>query len=240
MMSNRLLYSAITVALLATSAMSAQTFLTSGIKFVDKASGHHHDWKVSSSATGNQGFSFPSSPGTANQVLKVTSVTNGDAMFGWATGGASVASTSTRLAADVTESAAWDTGPDIPVEANKSYRIVGEFAISRGETGANDKFKLRVNLTSSSDTISYSVECLDCPANSTGVPQSVTGSGTSVQLPDDIDPDGSMEGTVFNYRIEGIVKTKAAGNVRLTFNKSIASEDTVMKANSYWALIEIQ
>jgi hypothetical protein len=49
-----------------------------------------------------------------------------------------------------------------------------------------------------------------------------------------------MEGTVFNYQIEGVVKTKAAGNVRLTFNKSIASEDTVMKANSYWSLIEIQ
>jgi hypothetical protein len=143
--------------LLVAASASAQTFLTSGIKFVDKASGNSQYWKDSTSAAGDQGFNFPASPGDAGPVLKVISVSGNDATFGWASGGASVANTSTRLTADVIESGAWDTGPDIPVAANKSYRIVGEFAISRGETGANHKFKHRINLTSSTDSISYSV-----------------------------------------------------------------------------------
>lgn len=239
------MYTAVIALLLATTVLPAQTFLTSGIKFVDKASGNSQDWKVSSSATGNQGFSFPSSPGTVDQVLKVVSVSNGDATFGWASGGASLTETSARLAADAVDATSWSTGPQITVECGKKYRIAGEFAVVRGTSGADDDFLVRLNVPTGTSA-EYSVECLDCPALTTGVPQFTSGTAggaENVALGTAINPAGSMEGTTYNYRIEGFITVSCAGttgNVRLTFNKNGGSPATTMKANSYWALIEIQ
>jgi hypothetical protein len=236
-----------TIAMLLVAAnASAQTFLSSGIKFVDKASGNSQDWKVSTSAAGDQGFNFPASPGVAGQVLKVISVNGNDATFGWSSGGASVAETSTRLAADAFDSTSWSTGPQITVECGKKYRIAGEFAVARGTSGSSDAFLLRINVPDGTYA-EYSVECLDCPANTTGVPQFTSGTGTggtaNVALATAINPDGSMEGVTYNYRIEGFISVACAGstgNVRLTFNKSGGAPITSMKANSYWSLIEIQ
>jgi hypothetical protein len=188
--------------------------------------------------------------GTAGQVLKVSSVSSGSATLGWSTPGASAAETSGRLTSDATESAAWDTGPTINVVGNKNYRIVGEFFISRGATGGNDDFKLRLNVTSTTDTVQFAIDCYDCPSGTTGVPQSrwgvASGTPASVTMSTDINPGGSsganadQEGNIFHYRIEGLLKVKATGTVRLTFNKSGASEDTVMKKDSYWTLIEVE
>lgn len=228
-------------------AVQAQTYIFPGIKFVEPATSETQDWIVNSSATESQGFLFPGTIGTAGQVLRVGSASNGNATFSWSTPTASVASTSKRLTDDVTESTAWDTGPDIPVASNKVYRIVGEFTISRGNTGGggNDKFKLRINLPNSTCSVAYYVDCYDCPTGTLGVPQFAEGTATSVQLADDIDPGagaGEHENEPFRYRIEGVVKTSTVAEnsiVRLTFNKSQNAEDTKMLKHSYWTLIEI-
>lgn len=236
---------ALAVFVLGLGASYSQTTLMTGLKLVDRGSSKTHEWTVNSGATGNQGFLFPAAIGTAGQIVKIASVSSNNATFEWTTPAASSAGTSARLTSDATESSAWDTGPSISVSANKNYRIVGEFAIYRGATGGNDKFLLRINTPSSGSSMAYSVECLDCPSGTTGVPQYKSASGTSVQLDDAIDPGGNsgansdQEGVIFHYRIEGLAKIAANGTVRLTFNKSIGSEDTVMMANSYWALIEI-
>ena len=224
---------------------SAQSFLTSGIKFVDKSTGHKHDWRVSSSAASNQGFNFPASAGTVDQVLKVTNVTDGDATFAWATGAASLAETATRLTADVTDATAWSTGPEIAVECGKTYRIAGEVAVVRGASGANDQIKFQINCPTGT-VAEYSIECMDCPAGTTSLPQFVNGTaggGQSVGPTAEIDPNGSNEGVTYTYRVEGFLNVScpgSTGTVRLTFNKSGGSAATTMKANSYWALIEIQ
>jgi hypothetical protein len=134
----------------------------------------------------------------------------------------------------------WSTGPLIAVGNSKKYRVVGEFAIKRGTSGSEDDFQIRIASPDNGTYVACAIECLDCPATTTGVPQYKEDTGTNVDFTV-IDPDGNMEGTVYHYRIEGIFKTDAdgAGNVRLTFNKNGGAPTTTMMANSYWARIEI-
>jgi hypothetical protein len=128
----------------------------------------------------------------------------------------------------------------ISVSPNKQYRVVGEFAIVRGVTGGNDDFQIRLASNDAGTFVACALECLDCPAGTTGVPQYTSGTGSNIDFTV-IDPNGNMEGVVYHYRIEGLFKTDAAGasEVRLTFNKNGNAETTTMMANSYWALIEI-
>lgn len=218
----------------------SQTTLMTGLKLVDRSSSKNYEWKVNSSATGNIGFTFPSSPGTVGQVVRISSVSGTDATIGWTTPVAVATGTSARMATDVDDLTSWSTGPLISVSPNKQYRVVGEFAIKRGTTGGNDDFKIRLASDDAGTTVACAIECLDCPAGTTGVPQYVSGTNSNIDFTT-IDPNGNMEGIVYHYRIEGLFKTDAAGvtQVRLTFNKVGGSETTTMMANSYWALIEI-
>lgn len=220
--------------------LEAQTTLMSGLKLVDRTSSKTHEWTVNSSASANQGFSWPAAAGTAGQVVKIASLSGTTATFEWTTPTASSSGTSSRLTADAEDATAWSTGPIIAVGNSKKYRVVGEFAIKRGTSGANDDFQIRIASPDAGTYVACAIECLDCPANTAGVPQYKEDTGSNVDFTV-IDPTGSMEGTVYHYRIEGIFKTDAdgAGNVRLTFNKNGGSPTTYMMANSYWALIEI-
>lgn len=223
-------------------ASQAQTTLMTGLKLVDRSSSKIHEWTVNSGATGNQGFLFPAAIGTAGQVVKIASVSSNDATFEWTTPAASSAGTSARLAADAQDATAWSTGPLITVAGNKKYRVVGEFMIKRGTaTTDEDEFQIRLANPEATTFVACAIECLDCPTGTTGVPQYVEGTATNVDFTV-IDPGGGTKygNTVYHYRIEGIFKTGTnGGNVRLTFNKSGGNATTVMMANSYWALIEI-
>jgi hypothetical protein len=212
----------------------------SGLKLVDRASSKTHEWTVNTTASANQGFSWPAAAGTAGQVVKIASLSGTTATFEWTTPTASSSGTSSRLTVDAVDATAWSTGPLIAVGNSKKYRVVGEFAIKRGTSGANDDFQIRIASPDAGTYVACAIECLDCPANTAGVPQYKEGTGSNVDFTV-IDPTGSMEGTVYHYRIEGIFKTDAdgAGNVRLTFNKNGGASTTYMMANSYWALIEI-
>ena len=228
------------VVLYASTVTEAQTTLMSGLKLVDRTSSKTHEWTVNTSASANQGFSWPAAAGTEGQVIKIASLSGTTATFEWTTPTASSSGTSSRLTADAVDATAWSTGPVIAVGNSKKYRVVGEFAIKRGTSGANDDFQIRIASPDAGTYVACAIECLDCPANTAGVPQYKEDTGSNVDFTV-IDPTGSMEGTVYHYRIEGIFKTDAdgAGNVRLTFNKNGGAPTTYMMANSYWALIEI-
>lgn len=221
-------------------AASAQTTLLTGLKLIDRSNSKAYDWTVNGSASANQGFLFPAASGTAGQVVKIASLSGTNATFEWTTPAATSTGTSSRLTVDAVDATAWSTGPVITVGNNKKYRVVGEFSIKRGTSGSNDDFQIRIASPDAGTYVACAIECLDCPANSAGVPQYKEDTGSNVDFTV-IDPDGNMEGTVYHYRIEGIFKTDAdgAGNVRLTFNKNGGSPTTTMMANSYWALIEI-
>jgi hypothetical protein len=102
-------------------------------------------------------------------------------------------------------------------------------------------FQVRIAAPDASTYVACAIECLDCPAGTTGVPQFVTNTGTNTDFTA-INPDGNQGGVTFRYRIEGIFRTgsNGNGNVRLTFNKNGGAPTTTMIANSYWALIEIE
>jgi hypothetical protein len=188
----------------------------------------------------NVTYTLPAAAGTTGQVVKIASLSGTNATFEWTTPAASSTGTSARLAADAVDATSWSTGPLIAVGNSKKYRVVGEFAIKRGTSGSEDDFQIRIASPDNGTYVACAIECLDCPATTTGVPQYKEDTGTNVDFTV-IDPDGNMEGTVYHYRIEGIFKTDAdgAGNVRLTFNKNGGAPTTTMMANSHWALIEI-
>jgi hypothetical protein len=219
---------------------SAQTTLLTGLKLIDRSNSKTYDWTVNGSASASQGFLFPAAAGTAGQVVKIASLSGTNATFEWTTPAAASTGTSARLAADAVDATSWSTGPLIAVGNSKKYRVVGEFAIKRGTSGSDDDFQIRIASPDAGTYVACAIECLDCPANTTGVPQYKEDTGTNVDFTV-INPNGNMEGNVYHYRIEGIFKTDAdgAGNVRLTFNKNGGSPTTTMMANSYWALIEI-
>lgn len=221
--------------------LQSQTTLMSGLKLVDRSSGKNYEWQVNTSATANMGFVFPSSAGTAGQVIQISSVTGTNGNLGWTTPVAAASGSSARLATDTADATAWSTGPQIAVTTGKKYRVVGEFMIKRGTalTDADD-FQIRLANPDASTYVACAIECLDCPSGTTGVPQYLedTGSNSDFAV---IDPAGATKkgGQVYHYRIEGIFKPGATGNVRLTFNKNGGAPTTYMMANSYWALIEI-
>lgn len=226
---------------LTTSAI-AQTQLVPGLKLIDKSSGKGQKWNASASASSDQGFKFPSATGSVGQVVSISSVTGNEATFDWSTPSSGVTGTSARLTTDAADATAWSTGPQITVASGKQYRVVGEFMIKRG-TVANDRddFQIRIAAPDAGTYVACAIECLDCPAGTTGVPQFVANTNTNTDFTV-IDPNGNQGGETFHYRIEGIFKTdgNGGGNVRLTFNKNGGAPTTYMLANSYWALIEIE
>ena len=236
----------ITVIIASSTCVMGQVQLMRSLLFMDKSSAKGQLWEVNSSATENQGFLFPSASGTVGQVVKVQSVSSGSATFVWSTPSGSLAGLSSIATSDVVDGQAWALGPGISISANKSYRIVGELAVYRGTsaTDNNDKFMVSLRDMPTNTYAEYSFECNNCPAGTTGLPASVSGTATNLPLGSSVDPGGATDycgpTNTFYYRLEGIVRPVSNGTVYFGFNKNIGSENTYLAAGSYWAVIEIE
>ncbi|MFN4985014.1 MAG: hypothetical protein ACK5GI_02610 [Ignavibacteria bacterium] len=222
-----------------------QVNLESGLLFIDKTSAKGQLWQVNGSAAESQGFLFPSAIGSVGQVVKVASVSSGSATFSWTTPTGSLAGLSSITTADVNDNTSWAQGPGIAIVANTSYRIVGELAVYRDAGGgASDAVLVGLRDMPSSTYAQFSVECIDCPAGTTGAPASATGTGTDVQLGSAVNPGGATDyvgvANTFHYRLEGLVRPTANGSVYFGFNKSTGSNLTKLVAGSYWAVIPIE
>ena len=202
---------------------------------------------VSTGATASQTVVLPatSASGTG-KGLKITSVSGSTMALDWETPAAGLSGTAAQLSADAEDATAYSTGPEISVTAGKEYRIIGFFRVRRGTTGSEDDLYLRIN-TPSSTTYKYTLECFDCPANTTIVPTLREGTtpatGTLATETIAVDPGGvggDFTGQPFLYRIEGTLLVTSTGTVRLTFNKIGGAGNVFMLAGSYWALQEIE
>jgi hypothetical protein len=223
-----------------------QVNLESGLLFIDKTSAKGQLWQVNGSAAESQGFLFPSAIGSVGQVVKVASVSSGSATFTWTTPTGSLAGLSSITTSDQVDDNAWALGPGISIVSSKAYRIVGELGVYRiddGQAGDRDAIKVSLRGMPTNTFAQYSIECLNCPDVS-GLPGSVSGTGTDLQYGSNIDPDQSNTvvgvANTFYYRIEGVIKPTNNGSVYFGFNKYQGGNNTVLVTGSYWAVIEIE
>lgn len=194
-------------------------------------------------ASQSQGFNFPSSIGTANQLVTVSAVTSGNATTAWTTATGGFSSLTSYLSTQVDDNGSMAKGPSVAVEASKSYRIIGEFSVYRGASdGSNDEFK--VEMTIPSGSAGYTFECVNCPAGTVNAAQMVTPGGGGSLLSAEINPGGATDfcgpANTFHYRLDGVVNVGVtAGNVDFGFNKSGGADLTTLKAGSYYTLFPI-
>ena len=234
MMSVRAMLSVFILVMAAHTAM-AQRHLMSKLSIVNTTTQTSQVLKANDEATQNQGFNFPGTVGTAGQVITIGSLSGNTASTTWSTPTGSFASLSAATASDIQDAGGTSSGQSVTGLAAGRYRVTGELSLSRNASGsADDGIILGFRGFPNGSSAGFTVECMDCPVATTGVPAYASvANGTTVTTT--VNPGGSSGGIFFRYRINGVVNiAAAAGTITFAFNKSGASGEPTLKSGSYF------
>lgn len=229
----------------------SQTRLMSTIKVTNTATQQSQVLAPNTSATENQGFAFPSSPGTAGQVVSIGSVSDGTSISAWYTPAGSYSSLTSYLSTAVEDAGSVASGAGVAVAANKSYRITGEFDVYRiagGGGGGSDEVIFGIYGWPTSATGGYVLECTNCVSpttvpvyrNSADNLASCGTLGDCIKTPA-IDPNSTADlvgaANSYHYRLEGVINVSTtAGTIKLGFNKSTGGNNAWLAAGSYFVI----
>lgn len=221
---------------------SAQTKVVNKIRLVNPSNGAVVIIEAPSGLSETQRFTFPVSTGAAGQLMTTSSSGSGNNPMQWATAGASATALSDRKPTTINFPDGADTALIVAVEANKSYRIAGLLQVGRisDNTPTSDNLQVKVTAPTGSTRLLYGLRCYDCPAGTTGVPLSA--SGTTDATSGTINPAGATDDyTTRAYSLEGIIDTgSTAGYVTLTLlDPATSSNSLTMGSQSYIVLTEV-
>ena len=221
---------------------SAQTKVVNKIRLVNPSNGAVVIIEAPSGLSETQRFTFPVSTGAAGQLMTTSSSGSGNNPMQWATAGASATALSDRKPTTINFPDGADTALIVAVEANKSYRVEGLLQIGRSNdnTPASDNLQVKLTAPTGSTRVLFGLRCIDCPAGTTGVPLSA--SGTTDATSATVNPAGGTDDyTTRAYSLEGIIDTgSTAGSVTLTLlDPATTSNSLTIGAQSYIVLTEV-
>ncbi len=229
--------------LLGTVALCAQTMLVNEVQVNDPTTGKSSKLSKPAGVSTEQTINFPSSAGTAGQVLSISSISGNTITLGWSTESVSTASLSRRVATTMTSSpSGTPNGLEVAIGGNKKYRIAGLIKCGRVDSAATKSDGIVFKITGPTNTafVSISVLCYNCPdAPNVRTHQSAYADNATTNA---LDPSSaSADYNVYAYAVEGIVHTgSTSGNVTISVDDNgSGSNDVKVGSESYVILTEI-
>lgn len=239
------------VFLAGSNALQGQTRLMNTLVVTNKTNFSTQVFESNASASQSQGFTFPSSIGTAGQIITVSSAGTLSISTSWSSGGSASAASLSNVVVGISDGNATTSTINVATSAGTYYRFEGEFTMYRN-SAANPGYSIGAEVRNGAGNadnggaVALIVECVNCPCPvgaslpfvsttaSAGPTVSVTPTTNATNCPD----LAVSSNTPNRYRVSGTVFSSAGGSIVFIFNKSGGATTSFIE-EGYWTFVAV-